>query len=125
MDRSPKRAGHPQVGIRSLVHLSQAITDWPADTYTTSDLKRMSLHCLRGYASTSKLVAALRDRCMLLLSAYTAFRGDSARMLLLSDIGAQDVNMPEIAEGATVMVRTVEIQIYSKLTVFAGNDSLA
>ncbi|KAL1710337.1 hypothetical protein EV121DRAFT_266619 [Schizophyllum commune] len=81
-----------------LEHVKQCI-----NTYKTSDLKRMSLHCLKGYASTSKIVAALRDRCMLLLSAYTAFRGDSARMLLLSDIGAQDVNMPEIAEGATVM----------------------
>jgi hypothetical protein len=57
------------------------------DTYSSSELQSCSLWCLTSSASSrERLFIALRDRAMILLSSQTAFRGESARMLLWSDL---------------------------------------
>lgn len=54
------------------------------------------------------LWCALRDRAMLLLSAATAFRGDSARMLLWSDLFKTEVPMVDRGAGVKATVRWLE-----------------
>ena len=81
----------------------------PIDTYTVEELKRSSMWCLKGRQNTKALLLGLRDRCMLLLSTSTAFRGDSTRSLLFSDVSMRDVPMPELSDYTSNTTAVIEV----------------
>lgn len=49
---------------------------------------------------------------MFLLSAATAFRGDSARMVLLSDLFTKEIPMPDLGLGSKVTVSNTYYCVY-------------
>jgi hypothetical protein len=53
---------------------------------------------------SSRPVRSLRDRAMLLMSAQTAFRGESARILLWSDLFQSSVRIDDLEVGRRVPV---------------------
>jgi hypothetical protein len=62
------------------------LTGCVSDTYTSEELLRCSLWALTEFSGRQQVFVGLRDRAMLLLSAATAFRGESCRMLQWSDL---------------------------------------
>ncbi|KAF5377311.1 hypothetical protein D9615_006350 [Tricholomella constricta] len=75
-----------------------------SDTYTQEELIRISSSFLdQRHGTKPQTHLAMRDRCMILISAATAFRGDNVRRLLLSDLYSRDVPMVEIGLNAKVM----------------------
>jgi hypothetical protein len=56
------------------------------------------------FRGTRHVYNGLRDRAMLLLSAATAFRGDSAQRLLWSDMFISSVPMDDLGLGTVVPV---------------------
>jgi len=72
----------------SRIERSQAIkaAGTTSDTYTNEELLRCSLWALTEFSGRQHVLVGLRDRAMLLLSAATAFRGESCRMLQWSDL---------------------------------------
>lgn len=74
------------------------------DTYTSEELIRCSVWCLTDFSGPRQVFIGLRDHAMLLLSLTTAFRGESSRNLLLSDLFMMQVPMNEIGLGITVPV---------------------
>lgn len=76
-----------------------------ADTYTEDELKRISWWCFSTPKTPREIHTHLRDRAMVLWSAATAFRGNSARILLWSDLYTSKVPMHELGMGRTVPVR--------------------
>lgn len=60
--------------------------------------------CLTDFKGPSNIYIGLRDRGMLLTSCSVAFRGDSTRNLLLSDLFMTDVIMNAKGLGETVQV---------------------
>ncbi|KAJ7635953.1 hypothetical protein DFH06DRAFT_1139033 [Mycena polygramma] len=75
-----------------------------ADTFTATDLMRCALWCLTNFKGPAQTYIGLRDRAMLLTSCSVAFRGDSTRSLLLSDLFVTDVVMNAKGLGATVPI---------------------
>ncbi|KAF8057163.1 hypothetical protein FPV67DRAFT_576935 [Lyophyllum atratum] len=74
------------------------------DTYTQEELIRVSSSCFDSQHKTkSQTHLAMRDRCMLLISTSTAFRGDNIRRLLLSDVFSRDVAMVEMGPSTKLM----------------------
>jgi hypothetical protein len=61
--------------------------------------------CLTSYKGPLQVFVGLRDRAMLLLASQTAFRGESARILLWSDLFQAMVPMDDIALGTKAPVR--------------------
>ncbi|KAJ7720340.1 hypothetical protein B0H16DRAFT_1793545 [Mycena metata] len=57
-----------------------------SDTYTFDELRQCARWCFSNFSGPKYTYLGLRDRGMLLLGAATAFRGDSARILLWSDL---------------------------------------
>ncbi|KAI5899021.1 uncharacterized protein SCHCODRAFT_02462607, partial [Schizophyllum commune H4-8] len=88
-----KKASEPE---RIMTGQKAKATGTSSDTYTVEELKRSSMWCLKGQKTVKALLLGVRDRCMLLLSTSTAFRGDSTRSLLFSDVSMRDVPMPEL-----------------------------
>lgn len=65
----------------------------------------MSMWCMRAFGpSNPQIHLGLRDRAMLLLSSNTAFRGDSTRHVLWSDLFGKSQPMPTIADNAELAV---------------------
>ncbi len=75
-----------------------------ANTYTEDELKRISWWCFSTPKTPREIHTHLRDRVMVLWSAATAFRGNSARILLWSDLYTSKVLMHELGMGRTVPV---------------------
>lgn len=75
-----------------------------SDTYTTDNLRNVAVSGLKGAKTLNEIQLSVRDRAMLLLSAALAFRGNSARMVLWSDLFTRNVPMPELGVGRTVQV---------------------
>jgi hypothetical protein len=57
-----------------------------------------------SYQGTLQVFVGLRDRAMLLLASQTAFRGESARILLWSDLFQTMVPMDDISLGTKAPV---------------------
>ena len=78
------------------------------DTYTTHQLVQCSMWCLTNYtAGPRQVFIGIRDRAMLLLSTASAFRGDSSRMLLWSDLFKSSVHLGDVELDAEVPVSTL------------------
>jgi hypothetical protein len=75
------------------------------DTFTAEDLMRCAGWCLTDFKGPQHIYIGLRDRAMLLTSCSVAFRGDSTRNLLLSDLFATDVVFNAKGLGEVVPVR--------------------
>ncbi|KAF5367837.1 hypothetical protein D9615_010577 [Tricholomella constricta] len=73
-----------------------------ADTYTREQLIQCSIWCLKNFSGPRQTFVGVRDRAMLLVSSSIAFRGDSSRDLLWSDLFFVDVPMNDIHLGAEV-----------------------
>jgi hypothetical protein len=76
------------------------------DTYTVEELIRMSVWCMSTAFRSSKVQVhtGIRDRTMLLLSTTTAFRGDSSRRVLWSDLLGRKIPMMNISFDSELMV---------------------
>lgn len=66
--------------------------------------------CLKDRKTITSLMLGARDRCMLLLSTSTAFRGDSTRSLLFSDLSIRDVPMPELSDHTSGVAAAIEVR---------------
>lgn len=76
------------------------------DTYTKEEVIRMSTWALQAFGpSKAQVHIGLRDRAMVLLATNTAFRGDSTRRLLWSDLFKIDMPMNMVGPEAEVPVR--------------------
>ena len=76
----------------------------PLDTYTTEELTRCASWCLTYCSGPQRLSVAIRDRTQLLLSSALAFRGESSRILLWSDLFMKMIPMPDVGEDVFVPV---------------------
>jgi hypothetical protein len=56
------------------------------DTYTEDELKACSLWCLQSPSGPQSIFVLIRDCASILFCSQTAFRGDSVRSLLWSDL---------------------------------------
>ena len=92
----------------------------PADNYTPEELTRCSLWCLTHFRGTRHVYNGVRDRAMLLLSAATAFRGDSARRLLWSDMFVALVPIDDLGLGTVVPVRPFCIHCHMEPSSFCS-----
>ncbi|TFY74024.1 hypothetical protein EWM64_g9990 [Hericium alpestre] len=75
-----------------------------SDAYTPQDLQKCSLWCLSTSRTADQVFLHLRDRAMLLVSAGTAFRGDSTRNLEWSDLFITQAPMPDISPDSQLQV---------------------
>jgi hypothetical protein len=74
------------------------------DTLSMDELKRASKWFITEKNTSRQVYLALRDRAMLLLSCATAFRGDSVRPVLLSDLFTKQVAFPALGPSASILV---------------------
>ncbi|KAF8583497.1 hypothetical protein K439DRAFT_1617415 [Ramaria rubella] len=81
-----------------------------ADTYTVDELIDISKWCLTEPHTRNGLTTYLRDRSMHLMCTATAFRGDNARELGLSDLFLREV--PNVHAGYDVKIMVVQFPIY-------------
>lgn len=65
--------------------------------------------CLQDHSGPHQTFIGIRDRAMLLLSSAIAFRGDSSRALVWSDLFLSDVPMNDISLGTRIKVRIVHV----------------
>ncbi|KAJ7025973.1 hypothetical protein C8F04DRAFT_1191008 [Mycena alexandri] len=77
-----------------------------ADTYTDTQLSSLATSGLESKGPTV-IWRTMRDRAMLLTSSSTAFRGDSSRSLLWSDMYCYDVPMNAKGRGEKVRALTL------------------
>ncbi|KAJ3833741.1 hypothetical protein F5878DRAFT_698825 [Lentinula raphanica] len=76
-------------------------------TYTPEELKKIAMSVFESiHPSRTSLAKALRDRSMILMCSMFAFRGDSLRAVQLSDLGVEDLPLPQIKPGYTVKIIT-------------------
>jgi len=74
----------------------------------------MSMWLLEEFGSSKlQILKGLRDRAMLLLATNVAFRGDSTRRVLWSDLFTQLVPMPSIGHDIQLPVRTKNLVAYN------------
>ncbi|KAJ7742819.1 hypothetical protein B0H16DRAFT_1860573 [Mycena metata] len=78
-----------------------------ADTFTSTDLMKCAGWTLTDFKGPLNIYIGLRDRAMLLTSCSVAFRGDSTRSLLLSDLFMTDVVMNAKGLGEIVPALTL------------------
>ncbi|KAJ7339289.1 hypothetical protein DFH08DRAFT_964315 [Mycena albidolilacea] len=78
-----------------------------ADTFTSANLIKCAGWCLTDFKGPYNIYLGLRDCAMLLTSCSVAFRGDSTRSLLLSDLFMTDVLMNSKGLGETVPALTM------------------
>ncbi|KAK7027698.1 hypothetical protein R3P38DRAFT_3190769 [Favolaschia claudopus] len=69
------------------------------DTYTVAELRKCASWCLTNFSGSNRIYLGLRDRAMLLLGAGTAFRGDSTRILLWSDLFKTSIPLGDDSEA--------------------------
>jgi hypothetical protein len=94
-----------------MVSVSRVTIDVSAlapDAYTTDELPKCSAWCLTKFSGTHQMFVGLRDRAMLLFGASTALRGESTRMLQLSDHVLSEVFIDDIHVGYTVPASIVQ-----------------
>jgi hypothetical protein len=89
---------HPYAPM--MAHIRQLFSD----TYTVDQLIQSSIWCLTDFSGPRHTFIGIRDRAMLLLSSTLAFRGDSARNVLWSDLFSTDIPMDDISLSAHVKV---------------------
>lgn len=76
------------------------------DTYTTDELIRMSVWAIASVGQQKlQLHTGIRDRAMLLLSTTVAFRGNSSRLALLSDLFFRSMPMGNIGRNVKLQVK--------------------
>ncbi|GBE87700.1 hypothetical protein SCP_1103770 [Sparassis crispa] len=75
-----------------------------ADTYTQEELVRCSRWCLTDFLGVQYVFVGIRDRAMLLLSATTAFCGNSSRILQWSDLFMSSIPMEDVQPSYRVPV---------------------
>ncbi|PPQ70700.1 hypothetical protein CVT25_010617 [Psilocybe cyanescens] len=74
-----------------------------ADTYKTEELIRMSNWNLQAFGpAKTQTHLGIRDRLMLLLSTNAAFRGDSTRRILWSDLFTRNMPMPNMGPNVEI-----------------------
>ncbi|KAF8576231.1 hypothetical protein K439DRAFT_1397563, partial [Ramaria rubella] len=78
-----------------------------ADTYTVDELIDISKWCLTEPRTRNSLTTYLHDRSMHLMCTATAFRGDNARELGLSDLFLREV--PNVHAGYDVKIMSLRI----------------
>jgi hypothetical protein len=100
--------------------LNLPILQLVSDTYTPEELSRCSLWALASFSGPRHIYNGVRDRAMLLLSAATAFRGDSARQLLFSDLFCARVPVDDLGLGTTVPVSVYQVLISIWLICVTG-----
>ena len=106
-----KRSGHCQVSVVVPPAAEPSLTS-VEDTYTEDELIRGSSWFLQSSRRTKLQVhTGLRDRCMLLISTSSAFRGNNIRSLLLSDLALRDVPMPDLGLENKVTVNFIYIYL--------------
>jgi hypothetical protein len=88
----------------SPVILSKLTMATAVDTYTETELKRASLWCMTDFKGPRNVFVGLRDRAMLLFSATTAVRGESARILLWSDLFISEIPLDDVRQGLKIPV---------------------
>ena len=87
----------PADAVLLLTFISLFILSVNKDTYTEVELKACSLWCLQSPSGGAQnMFILIRDRASILLSSQTAFRGDSARSLLWSDLFLSKVKLYNI-----------------------------
>lgn len=74
-------------------------TTCPTDAYTTEELVRCSWWSLTEPSGARQVFVGLRDRTMTLLGATTALRGESLRMLQLSDLFVSTAFLDDMSSG--------------------------
>lgn len=75
------------------------------ETFTESQLFELSMSYFEDCRRTAKeIYMSMRDRAMLLFSSSMAFRGDSTRSILLSDLGYQEVPMLDMGLDSSLPV---------------------
>ncbi|TFY79269.1 hypothetical protein EWM64_g4743 [Hericium alpestre] len=67
-----------------------------SDAYMLAELQQCMFWCVSESKTSRELFHGVRDRAMLLVSAGTAFRGDSARMVQWSDLFISEVPLQEV-----------------------------
>jgi hypothetical protein len=74
-----------------------------ADTYTEAEFRREATRYLEiPYPSKRSLLAAHRDRSLILAAAQLASRGEGMRNRLLSDLSMESRPLPDLSADATV-----------------------
>ncbi len=76
------------------------------------------------HATPLQMYAGLRDRAMILLSSSIAFRGDSARSLLRSDLELRNIPMINIGLDAKVPASNLFILSASSLVLMPYHSRL-
>jgi hypothetical protein len=83
------------------------------DTYNIEELTRCSNWCLTYCSGPQRVFVALRDRSQLLLSSVMAFRGESSRIMLWSDLFMKVIPMPDAGDDVYVPVNSIEAIFFS------------
>ncbi|TFY83866.1 hypothetical protein EWM64_g142 [Hericium alpestre] len=85
-------------GAEERAHTANALkaSGTSSDAYTPAELQQCALWCVSESKTSRELFRGVRDRAMLLVSAGTAFRGDSARMVQWSDLFISEVPLQEV-----------------------------
>ncbi|KAJ7603023.1 hypothetical protein DFH06DRAFT_1394901 [Mycena polygramma] len=83
-----------------------------ADTYTDTQLSTLATSGLDSKGPTA-IWRAMRDRAMLLTSSSLAFRGDSSRSLLWSDMFSYDIPMHAKGRGTKLRVSFVPLATHN------------
>ena len=74
------------------------------DTYTKEELLRLAIWCLQSFSgSKAQVHIGIRDRALLLLSTSIAFRGDSCRGVLLSDLLLRTIPMMNVGFNSELL----------------------
>ncbi|KAF5334432.1 hypothetical protein D9611_014463 [Ephemerocybe angulata] len=68
-----------------------------SQTFSEDQYKEVSVGLMTGKKTAQQTIAYLRDRCMLIISATMALRGDNVRPVRLSDLSMRDVPLVNIA----------------------------
>ncbi|GLB45440.1 hypothetical protein LshimejAT787_2201030 [Lyophyllum shimeji] len=92
-----------QRGLRSDKRVLKA-AGTSSDTYTPDELARCASWCLTRFSGSKHTFLGLRDRSQMLVGSATAFRGESSRQLLWSDLFMKMVPMPDLGLDVHVPV---------------------
>jgi hypothetical protein len=95
------------------------------DTYTEVELKRASLWCLTDFKGKRNIFIGLRDRAMMLFSASMAVRGESARILLWSDLFVSEIPMDDVRQGLKIPVSAISFLLAIRLTTIITDCNFA
>lgn len=90
--------------VRPFIFLFSLVLIHLIDTYTIEELRKGSNWCLTNYSGQRHVFIGIRDRAQLLMSTVTAFRGESSRILLWSDLFITKIPIHEIKLGFEVNV---------------------